>query len=299
MVKVLELFAGVGGFRVGLEAANEVLGEARYQVVWSNQWEPSTKVQHATEVYTHAFGHAGHTNQDIATISPAQLPAADMLVGGFPCQSYSIAASNIHSHGIVGKRGILWWEIVRLLHGMRQRPKVLLFENVDRLLLSPGKQRGRDFAVMLASLADLGYAVEWRVINAADYGMPQRRRRVFILAYLQTSPVYHQLVRTSAVNWLVQGGVLAQAFPVKQGSAVNTLDIIGDLPYVSAHHAHRFDDGGVMRGRTVTMATMTPNYTGPRKTLGDVLQPASEVPAEFYIPDAELERWRYWKSGKA
>jgi DNA (cytosine-5)-methyltransferase 1 len=64
-----------------------------------------------------------------------------------------------------------------------KRPPFGLFENVDRLLKSPATQRGRDFAVMLASLTDLGYVAEWRVINAADYGMPQRRRRVFIAAY--------------------------------------------------------------------------------------------------------------------
>ena len=174
----MELFAGVGGFRLGLQPAG-------WSVIWSNQWEPSTKTQHASDCYVAHFGARGHSNEDISRIldrverSECFLPEHDLLVGGFPCQDYSVARTLNQAAGLVGKKGVLWWEIYRLL-SVRQ-PRFIFLENVDRLLKSPAYQRGRDFAVMLACLAGLGYTVEWRVVNAADYGFPQRRRRVFIV----------------------------------------------------------------------------------------------------------------------
>src|SRR5690606_3968003 len=171
ILRVAELFAGVGGFRLGLEAASD-----RYKVVWSNQWEPGRKTQHASGIYTARFGPEGHSNADLATVPLKEIPEHDLLVGGFPCQDYSVARTLHQAAGLSGKKGVLWWEIHRILRA--RQPAFLFLENVDRLLKSPSTQRGRDFAVMLASLSDLGYAVEWRVINAADHGMPQRRRRV-------------------------------------------------------------------------------------------------------------------------
>src|SRR5699024_5905062 len=105
----------------------------------------------------------------------------DLIVGGFPCQDYSVARSLSGEKGIQGKKGVLFWEIARAIENTH--PKYVLLENVDRLLKSPSSQRGRDFAVMLATFQHFDYSVEWRVINAADYGFPQRRRRVFIFAY--------------------------------------------------------------------------------------------------------------------
>ncbi len=175
MIKVVELFAGVGGFRLGLEKSD-------YKVIWSNQWEPSTKMQHASMVYEARFGKKNHSNEDINDLvanNIDSIPDHDMLVGGFPCQDYSVATTLHNSKGLKGKKGVLWWAINRILEYKKNKPKYLFLENVDRLLKSPASQRGRDFAVMLQSLNDLGYAVEWRVVNAAEYGMPQRRRRVF------------------------------------------------------------------------------------------------------------------------
>src|SRR6185436_11149332 len=119
-------------------------------------------------------------------------PDFDMLVGGFPCQDYSVARTLSQAKGLEGKKGVLWWQIHRILKEKKTKPNLLLLENVDRLLKSPVKQRGRDFAVMLKSLSDLGYIVEWRVINAADYGMPQRRRRVFIFGYRKGTKLYNE-----------------------------------------------------------------------------------------------------------
>ena len=157
-LKVLELFAGVGGFRLGLEK------DKNYSVVWSNQWEPSTKMQHASLVYEARFGPDKHTNIDIAEVEVSKIPDADILVGGFPCQDYSVATTLQNSKGLIGKKGVLWWSIHKILSEKKNPPKYLFLENVDRLLKSPANQRGRDFAIILKSLDELGYAVEWRVI---------------------------------------------------------------------------------------------------------------------------------------
>ena len=191
-LKVIELFAGVGGFRLGLEGWKGKSASSGYtkkldsnfKVVWSNQWEPSTKSQHASDVYVSRWGAEHHSNADISTVQISEIPDHDVLVGGFPCQDYSVANSLKRSGGLEGKKGVLWWEIMRIIKEKgKKAPKYLILENVDRLLKSPAKQRGRDFAIMLSSLANEGYVVEWRVINAADYGMPQKRKRTFILAY--------------------------------------------------------------------------------------------------------------------
>ena len=175
-IRVVELFAGVGGFRIGLERASQ-----RFKTIWSNQWEPATKRQDASIIYAKRFGIEGHSNEDINTVPSDNIPDCDLLVGGFPCQDYSVATTLNRSGGIEGKKGVLWWQIYRILDEARHRPEFVFFENVDRLLKSPATQRGRDFAIILASLNDLGYDVEWRVINAAEYGMPQRRRRTYIV----------------------------------------------------------------------------------------------------------------------
>ena len=178
-IRVVELFAGVGGFRIGLEGASDA-----YETIWNNQWEPSTQHQDASLVYKARFGSKGHSNKDINTVPTSDIPDHDLLVGGFPCQDYSVAATLSRSGGIEGKKGVLWWQIYRILQEKGdKRPQYIFFENVDRLLNSPATQRGRDFAIILASLADLGYVVEWRIINAAEYGMPQRRRRTYIVGY--------------------------------------------------------------------------------------------------------------------
>lgn len=196
-IRVVELFAGVGGFRIGLEGASDA-----YRTVWNNQWEPSTKRQDASLVYQARFGSQGHSNKDINSVKTDDIPDHDLLVGGFPCQDYSVAATLSKSGGIEGKKGVLWWQIYRILEEKGdRRPDYLFFENVDRLLNSPATQRGRDFAIILASLSDLGYVVEWRVINAADYGMPQRRRRTYIMGYKKGSAVERQI--SDAEEWMM------------------------------------------------------------------------------------------------
>ena len=297
-IRVVELFAGVGGFRVGLERASE-----HYKTIWSNQWEPSTKRQDASIVYCHRFGEQGHSNEDIATVPTSEIPQCDLLVGGFPCQDYSVATTLKRSGGIEGKKGVLWWQIYRILDEMKQKPNYLLFENVDRLLKSPASQRGRDFAIILASLNDLGYTVEWRIINAADYGMPQRRKRTYIIGYKNDLAMTQQI--DNPLEWILSKGIMAQAFPlsIDYKNQPTSFHIEGDLSIVSSSFNKGkkdspFENVGIMKNREVTTIEAKAKYDGPLLTLGDILLDDKDVPAEFFIPEEELPRWEYLKGSK-
>ncbi len=296
-LRVIELFAGVGGFRLGLEQTGN------YEVVWSNQWEPSTKTQHASMVYETRFGRENHSNTDISEVPTSAIPDADVLVGGFPCQDYSVATTLQNSKGLIGKKGVLWWSIHRMLSEKKIPPKYLFLENVDRLLKSPSTQRGRDFAIMLKSLDELGYAVEWRVINAAEYGMPQRRRRVFFLGYHKSTSLYKAIKNADKANWIYKSGTLSEAFPVKGISQKSTsFSIDGNLVTLSENFNEGqklspFQNTGVFIDGKVFTAKTTPNYDGKHKILGDVLQ-NGEVTEDFFIPEVDLPKWTYLKGAK-
>lgn len=297
-IRVVELFAGVGGFRIGLEGASDA-----YETIWNNQWEPSTQHQDASIVYKARFGSKGHSNKDINLVKTEDIPDHDLLVGGFPCQDYSVAATLSRSGGIEGKKGVLWWQIYRILDEKGdKRPQYIFFENVDRLLNSPATQRGRDFAIILASLADLGYVVEWRIINAADYGMPQRRRRTYIVGYLQNSVVAQKV--TELQDWVQFDGVLAQAFPFRAKYGTHSeFDIKGTIRKVSddfnkTGKESPFGNAGVMMNRHVYSVDAEPVYEGPIQTLGNNLVDEDFVPEEFFISDADLPKWQYEKGAK-
>lgn len=297
-IRVIELFAGVGGFRIGLERASK-----RFKTVWNNQWEPSTKRQDASIIYCKRFGAAGHSNEDISTVDVKDIPDADMLVGGFPCQDYSVATTLKHSGGIEGKKGVLWWQIHRILRDHPNPPKLLMLENVDRLLGSPASQRGRDFAIILASLSDLGYTVEWRIINAADYGMPQRRRRTYLFAFKEDT-IFDRLFFDSK-DWIMKDGVMVNAFPVlEESSTISSFEIVGDLKEVSetfnqGKSLSPFKNAGVMRNRQVTTMQVTPSYEGHNISLGEILLDEAFIPDEFFIPVEEVSKWEYAKGGKS
>lgn len=297
-IRVVELFAGVGGFRIGLEGASDV-----YQTIWNSQWEPSTKHQDASLAYRARFGCVGHSNKDICTIPTNEIPDHDLLVGGFPCQDYSVAATLSRSGGIEGKKGVLWWQIYRILEEKGEnRPNYIFFENVDRLINSPATQRGRDFAIILASLSDLGYIVEWRVINAADYGMPQRRRRTYIVGYRKDSVVANQI--DDANNWLFFDGVMAKSFPfVHKKNTISQFKIDGAIKDVSDNFNKGKKDSpfgttGIMIDRNILSVDSSAVYEGPIQTLGDILVDEEFVPEEFYISDEELPKWQYEKGAK-
>lgn len=297
-IKVAELFAGVGGFRIGLEGASD-----DYETIWNNQWEPSTIHQDASLVYRARFGSKGHCNEDINNVDTANIPNHDLLVGGFPCQDYSVASTLSHSGGIEGKKGVLWWQIYRILQEKgEQRPHYLFFENVDRLLSSPAKQRGRDFAIILASLADLGYTIEWRIINAAEYGMPQRRRRIYIIGYYKGSTIEKKI--EDFKNWILFDGVMAKAFPLEQKNKLgSSFKIEGTIKEVSDNFNVKqknspFGNTGIMANRQVYTIDTTPVYNGTYMTLGGNIVDESLVPDNFFIPISDIARWEYEKGAK-
>ena len=311
-IKVVELFAGVGGFRLGLEGWNSKSAssnykenfESPYEVVWSNQWEPSTKIQHASAVYERRFGMDNHSNKDIASVEVTEIPEHDLLVGGFPCQDYSVATTLKNSKGLIGKKGVLWWSIHKILSEKQNKPKYLFLENVDRLLISPSGQRGRDFAIILKSLNDLGYAVEWRVVNAAEYGMPQRRRRIFILAYSQNSTIYNEIKETDLTDWLLNQGTLANAFPIQSDNILfpNKFQLKGDIVEISENFningkIGMFENTGIMIDGIVTTIKTKPSYEEKFTILKDIIQ-NGEVTEEFYINEEDLNKWFYLKGAK-
>jgi DNA (cytosine-5)-methyltransferase 1 len=312
-IKVVELFAGVGGFRLGLEgwlgksatSGYKKKMNSNFEVVFSNQWEPSTKIQHASLVYEKRWGTNGHSNVDVSTLDIKEIPNHDLLVGGFPCQDYSVATTLKNSKGLIGKKGVLWWSIHKILNEKKQPPKYIFLENVDRLLISPSKQRGRDFAIILKSLDDLGYAVEWRVVNAAEFGFPQRRKRVFILAYKKSTSIYKEIKKSLPEDYILSEGTIANALPVSKHTKSNgliTFNINDDIVSISNNFNKgkidgAFENTGIMiEGKVYTIKTQ-PNYDGNYTFLKDILI-KSKVATEYFIDEINYEKWKYLKGAK-
>ena len=306
-VRVVELFAGVGGFRVGLQNAS-----SRFVTIWANQWEPGRKDQFAFDCYCRNFPDECtiKVNADIALVKGEVPEEFDLLVGGFPCQDYSVAATN--AKGIEGKKGVLWWHIRDIVDA--RRPRYVLLENVDRLLKSPASKRGRDFGIILRSMYDLGYSVEWRVINAADYGFVQRRRRVFIFASRNDSRHYAALAEGNPETRLLKDGFFSKEFPIKQDivrSKMNSFDISREeyggavhdntegrskaLVAVTDGFAEQFYNAGVMAGSEVYTREVQPDYSGACHYLESILE--HDVP-ESYYQDECIDKWREMKGSK-
>ena len=314
-IKVAELFAGVGGFRLGLEGYSsadhpefDLPAAGPFKTVWANQWEPpgTPGRQFAARCYEARFGEGSVINEDIAAVldeaeaGEREVPTVDMVVGGFPCQDYSVARPLSQAHGIEGKKGVLWWDIYRFLKLQNDRSedaaRYCLFENVDRLLKSPASQRGRDFAIILSCLAERGYSVEWRVVNSAEYGFPQRRKRVYIFAERNAD---------WTIETRLQDGVMSRAFPMEAPGEENTREVfVPEDPYDASENFNLtgktspFMDAGVMVGHRVLTYPVIEKYDGARKTLGDVLIPLDEVPEEFFIEPEQLPKWEYLKGSK-
>lgn len=297
---ICELFAGVGGFRVGFEKSS-----SDWKTVWANQWEPSKKVQHAFECYKSHFETSGgideFSNIDISKVPEEHIPDHTILVGGFPCQDYSVASTG--AKGIQGKKGVLWWEIERILES--KRPPFVLLENVDRLLKSPTNQRGRDFGIIINCLAKLGYSVEWRVINAAEYGFQQRRRRTFIFAVHNTTNFYKELENQSIYEQLQHSGFFSSIFNVETFSEefINSIDIKEkydlDILEVSNNFAFEFKNSGMYRNGVIyTVETMPSRLlTEYQITLKDILE--KHVDEKYILSGDDLEKWTYMKGPKA
>lgn len=291
---ICELFAGVGGFRLGFDRL-----ESGWKTTWFSQWEPGARTQWAHNCYVQHFGDSPdlnnefHTGEDISTMDKQAIPGHTLLVGGFPCQDYSVAHTLSSSHGIEGKKGVLWWQIRDTI--IAKKPPFCIFENVDRLLKSPAKQRGRDFGVILACLAKEGYSVEWRVVNAAQYGAAQRRRRTFIYAY-RNDTIYGQKMADISADMIIKnGGLMAKAFPIQNIGQITETVIGGDIVDVSDNFAFAFETAGYMcKGRIYT-AKVTEQEEEPI-TLGKILQ--TTVDDKFYITNEKMPKWTYLKGAK-
>jgi len=292
-IKVAELFAGVGGFRLGLENSSTF-----FETIFANQWEPFKTNQYAFDCYKQNFGQNHNcVNSDIAKIKNS-IPQHDLLVGGFPCQDYSVAKSN--AQGIKGKKGVLWWDILDVVK--TSKPKYVLLENVDRLLKSPSSQRGRDFGVMLKTLADLGYGVEWRVINAAEYGFAQRRRRVFIFAFHHSTKFYSSIEKHEPKKILGETGFFASEFTVVNEFVIKKVSLsyygkvnIENLADFSNHFKFCFENSGILLDGNFHTTAVKPNMERPI-TLLDILE-KKEVDSKYFL-NGSLEQWEYLKGSK-
>ncbi len=289
---IVELFAGVGGFRLGFEAADKT-----WKTVWANQWEPGAKNQHAYTCYkTHFESQGGinkFSNTDIHSVPAESIVDHTILVGGFPCQDYSVAGTQ--SKGIEGKKGVLWWDIDRILRA--KRPPFVLLENVDRLIKSPAKQRGRDFAIILACLNNMGYYVEWRVVNAEEYGFQQRRRRTFIFA-AHKSTKYAQKLRHT--HNLQTDTLFARVLPIMPFNELlmKTTALPTDLLSISTNFAFIFENTGIMIDSQIETIKTKPINTLPsaRKTLDDIME--IEAEDRFFLSPELYKKFVYMKGAK-
>ena len=300
---VAELFAGVGGFRCGLnhiKLENDiVIDNGTWDFVWANQWEPATKSQEAFDCYVKRFGEKDTSNIDIFKVNKKDIPTHTLLVGGFPCQDYSVAQTLSSSKGIEGKKGVLWWAIEDVLKA--KKPPFVLLENVDRLLLSPAKQRGRDFGIILRSLYDNGYAAQWRVINAGEYGLPQKRRRIYIVAYHKTTKYYEKMKKENMRDIIFDKGVFSREFPIKNeeidyNMANISKTMFKNLVDVSDNFQTQFFNSGVMYdGKIYTAKTEANcNEIFPLKKIREKIK----VDEKYFLSDEKLEKFKYLKGNK-
>ena len=300
---VCELFAGVGGFRCGLNNVslvnNKTVEDGNWNFVWANQWEPATKSQEAFFCYTKRFGENDASNVDIFKVNKREIPNHTLLVGGFPCQDYSVAQTLANSKGIEGKKGVLWWAINDILK--IKKPPFVFLENVDRLLLSPAKQRGRDFGIILRSFFDNGYGVEWRVINAADYGMPQKRRRVYIIAFHKSTKYYKKMKKKDIKDIINKDGIFAKSFKIKDSDSeiVSTnvrKDTYENLIDVNNNFKMEFLNAGVMIDGNIftTKVESDCNKLYPLKNIRE----KDDVLEKYFLTDEKIEKFKYLKGSK-
>ena len=291
---ICEIFAGVGGFRVGMERLN-----SGWETVWFSQWDPERQAQWAHDCYTRHFGDRAdingeyHTCEDITTVDKLAIPDHNLLVGGFPCQDYSVAKSLSAAKGLQGEKGSLWWQVRDILAA--KRPAFCMLENVDRIIQSPKGQRGRDFAIILACFAEQGYSVEWRVVNAATYGGPQRRKRTFIFAYRNDTQYGAAMFHKAASKILIEDGFMTQAFPIVGAGDVLEVEVGQNPAECDEEFTFDFKNAGYMCNGYVWTCKVV-ECAEPPITLGDVLE--GDVDEHYYIPDHMMDRWKYLKGSK-
>lgn len=161
MIRFIDLFAGIGGIRLPFD-------ELGYNCVFSSEWDKA-----ACMTYAANFGEYPHG--DITKIAEQDIPSHDLLLAGFPCQAFSIMGK---MQGFADTRGTMFFEIERILS--YHKPSIILLENVKQLT---SHDKGRTFKVIMTRLTELGYFVKWKILNALDFGLPQKRERVIIVGF--------------------------------------------------------------------------------------------------------------------
>jgi DNA (cytosine-5)-methyltransferase 1 len=300
-LKVIELFAGAGGFRLALETA--FFNEKKFDFVWFNQYEKGEKKQFAYNCYCKNFNDLKTplANEDLFTIKSDQIPDHDLLVAGFPCQDYSVAKSRLISSGLKGEKGSLFWQIIRILKD--KKTPYFLLENVDRLIASPFSQRGKDFSDILLALSGLGYGIEWRVIKSSDYGDPQNRRRIYIFGYKNDTNIYKKYQNISSIH----EGFFEKAFKSAKiyPKEIDLFDQDYHTYYVqeSTYNLNKvnkadpimyFNAGLCFNGVVKTFKTLPDQQRS--KPLKDILE--SNVADSFYLTNDQIEKVRFLKSKK-
>lgn len=311
MRRVVELFAGVGGFRVGLNNVkiqnNKIIESNDFKFVFFNQWEPNSKVQHAYNCYTSRFGekNKANSNIDVSKINKEEIPDHDLLVGGFPCQDYSVARSLKNEEGIEGKKGVLWWEIYNTLKS--KKPNFVLLENVDRLLISPSKCRGRDFSIMLKCFEELNYFVEWKVINASDYGMPQKRKRLFIFACKKTTnyfktEIYPNIYDNNEFSYINDNkSFFSKHFKNKVIKTAHLSSYLDKeiIEISESNYSCTFYDSGIMLNSKINSFKTISIFNGKKTNLSDILINDTEVSKDLIISNPlTIYKFKYLKGSK-
>lgn len=278
-MKYFSLFAGIGGFELGINKAyveitnrnavrkgkrNQKGNEAKRKRLESKKgkgvsaqdglpielsdWSDDPRAphcvgyseidKHALQIYEKYFKHKNYG--DIRKIKPRDLPDFDLLVGGFPCQSFSIAGKR---QGFNDTRGTLFFEIARILKA--KRPRLLLIENVKGLL---SHSKGRTFATIIRTLNDLGYDLQWQVLNSKNFGVPQNRERIFIVGHLRGTPrpQVFPLTQNSSED-IILPTITTRVTADSNGTYVGERPAHKDLKYVGAVMSEKnkkwLDDG--------------------------------------------------------
>ncbi|WP_288395822.1 DNA cytosine methyltransferase [uncultured Vagococcus sp.] len=296
-IKVAEMFAGVGGFHLGLRKASK-----NYEVIWANQYEPAITRQFAFNIYEKNFKNTIASNEDISKLNKSIIPDVDLLVGGFPCQDYSVASSG--AEGLYGKKGVLWWDIKDVIE--EKWPQYIFLENVDRLLTSPGVKSnnpGRDFGMMLRTLSDLGYGVSWKMINAADYGFPQRRRRTFIFAFREDT-VFKNIVKKSitedkVLEYLQEMPPFSSSLKNKNTCDLQQIDLNQYKTLIDFSDKFKIKRGFRKTGIMIDGQAYTADYEPELRdiaTLESIIKP-NEENESLYLTQEKIDKFKQLKNG--
>jgi DNA (cytosine-5)-methyltransferase 1 len=219
-IRFAEGFAGIGGFRYGMQKAS-----SRYKCIWANDNDSRAQV-----VYTERYGYGEFECGDFKQIDKKSIPDHDIFCGGFPCQSFSIAGDR---KGFEDVRGTLFFDICEVL--WLKRPSYIWLENVKGLLNHDG---GNTFYSIQKYLGELGYNLQWQLLNSKNFGVPQNRERVFIIGHLK-------------------GKRRPKVFPIEEGYRISEKERCSRIYSGGKGIAYCLDTnywkGGALRSRTVVL----------------------------------------------